>query len=309
MMPARVLALIALAALAVGCGLPSEGGHTVDDVSVPYHLLDDRAAPDGSGGDAASSTAPLVFWVDDEGLLIPRTASATCPVDVRGLLDELRAGPMQTARSQGLATALPPESGLELVSTTSDAVTVNLETESQISAERLPIAVGQVVLTLTSAPDIRRVSLLSNGEPVQVPLADGELTTLPVSAADYVSLVPPAYQRSTPFRTGVNTDDPARATDDLAPATTPAHSCSSNCRPTESTGERVSTSNHWHDSVAPVDVIPHRSARRSNVGAEARISSSTTVATAERPCQASSMRMRSRSSHRIVMVRPCAPDR
>ena len=151
--------------LATGCGLPSEGGHAQEDVSVPYHLLDDRAAPAGSGGETASSTAPLVFWVDEKGRLVPRTAASTCPVDMDALLDELSAGPTQRVRSQGLGTALPPGSGLELVAATADSVAVNLDTESQISADRLPLAIGQVVLTLTSSPDVERVSSAQQRRP------------------------------------------------------------------------------------------------------------------------------------------------
>lgn len=205
---ARCLGLGLVALLVAGCGLPSDGGRSEDDVSVPYHLLDDRSdAGVGDGGDAHSSTEPLVFWVAEGDRLVPRTAPVTCPVDVEDLLAELSAGPNQRAREQGLATAYPPESRLALVAKKGDLVIVDLEFEAQIGADRLPVAVGQVVLTLTSAPGIERVSLLSNGESVQVPLADGALTTAPVTAANYLSLVPPPYRRSTPFQHGAITDD------------------------------------------------------------------------------------------------------
>lgn len=105
--------------------------------------------------------------------MILRSAWENCPLDVDALLDELSAGPTQQVRNRGLTTALPPDSRLELVTTTGDLVLVDLKTETQISADRLPTAIGQVVLTLASAPGITRVSLLSDGEPVQIPDADG----------------------------------------------------------------------------------------------------------------------------------------
>ncbi|WP_159083870.1 GerMN domain-containing protein [Nocardioides terrigena] len=203
----RCLAWVVAAAVTAGCGLPSEGGHTVEDSTVPYHLLDDRPAADVSTqGAAPAPSEPLLFWVDDDGRLIPRTASQTCPVDVAALLDELSAGPTDRARTEGLATALPPDSAIELVSLTDDLVEVDLDTETQVSADRLPLAIGQLVLTLVSVPGIERVSLVSEGEPVQVPGADGALSAAPVTAGTYRPLVPPTYQQSSPFREGSGPD-------------------------------------------------------------------------------------------------------
>lgn len=190
-----------VAMLTTGCGLPSGGGSAVDDVTVPYHLLDGRLVPEGrGGGKPPASTESLVFWVDERGLLVPRTAVETCPIDLSDLLDELSAGPTQQVREQGLTTALPPDYRLEPVSAEDDLVVVDLATESRVSADRLPVAIGQVVLTLASAPGIARVSLLSDGEPLQVPDAGGALSTTPVTADAYASLVPRAHRRSSPFR-------------------------------------------------------------------------------------------------------------
>ena len=53
-------------------------------------------------------------------------------------------------------------------------------------------AVGQIVLTATSVPEVRRVRLTRDGEPVEAPLPDGELTSDPLTARDYADfLVPP----------------------------------------------------------------------------------------------------------------------
>lgn len=201
----RGLVLATLVMLAAGCGLPSGGARTVDDADVPYHLLSDRPDPEPDGtSDQSTSTGPLVFWVDPGGLLVPRPAPEPCRSDVEellsGLLVTMSGGPSDQDRSDGLATALPPGSGLDLVEVDGDLVVVEVVTEAELSAERLPVAVGQVVLTMTSAPGIRQVSFVNDGEPVQIPLADGALTTTPVTPSDYVSLVPPRYHGSTPFR-------------------------------------------------------------------------------------------------------------
>ena len=187
-----------------GCGLPRAGVETVDDAAVPYHLLDDASPSRQEGaGDQPSLTEPLVFWVDKTEQLIPRTAQTACPNDVAelvaGLLSELTSGPGDEVRDQGLGTTLPPESGLSLTAVQDGMAVVNIEPASQIGADRLPIAIAQVVLTVTSAPDVDRVSLLSNGESVQVPVAGGALTDSPVTAEDYASMVPLKYHGSAPF--------------------------------------------------------------------------------------------------------------
>ena len=49
------------------------------------------------------------------------------------------------------------------------------------------------MLTLTSAPTISSVVLVSDGARVQVPLLDGVLTEEPVTAADYAGLLPDRF--------------------------------------------------------------------------------------------------------------------
>lgn len=205
--PARAPMLGTVALLVAGCGLPSDGGHPVDDATVPYHLLDDSPAPGNSDGKSPSSADPLVFWVNGQGRLIPRRTSESCPVKLGDLLDDLSGGPSQELREHGLSTALPPESHLKLVSRAADMVAVDVETQAPVSADRLPVAIAQIVLTMTSAPGVSRVSLLSNGDPVQIPLADGALSTRPVTASSYVSLVPTWYRGSAPFRQHRTSDE------------------------------------------------------------------------------------------------------
>jgi hypothetical protein len=201
----RLAAVIMPVMLAAGgCGLPHGGVEAVDDDDVPYHLLEDPPQSRQEGaGDQPSPRDPLVFWVDDSGQLIPRTATAGCPGDVAELLDtllaELAAGPADEVRDQGLGTAIPPESGLSLMAVDDGVAAIDVEPESQISADRLPIAIGQLVLTVTSAPDVDRVSLFSEGELIQVPVAGGALTAAPVRAEDYAPMVPPNYRNSAPF--------------------------------------------------------------------------------------------------------------
>lgn len=198
-------ALLGVVLIAAGCGLPTDGVETVDDGSVPYHLLDDGGEPSaGDEGDGPGAGAgPVVFWVDDDEQLVPRRSMSECAGDVAdvldGLLDELTAGPVDEFRDQGLATAIPPESAVELTEVADGVVSVDLRPQSQISPSRLPVAIAQVVLTVTSVPGVDDVALASDGEPLQVPIAGGALTSSPVTADDYAALVPTRFADSAPF--------------------------------------------------------------------------------------------------------------
>jgi hypothetical protein len=200
----RLAAAVVAATIVSGCGLPHGGVETVDEATVPYHLLDDPSPSQQEGaGDQPSLSEPQVYWVDETERLIPRTAPIGCPGDVAELVDallsEITTGPADEVRDQGLGTALPPESGLTLTAVQDGVAVVDIQPASQIGADRLPIAIGQLVLTVTSAPAIDQVELLSNGEAVQIPVAGGALTDSPVTAQDYAAMVPSRYRNSAPF--------------------------------------------------------------------------------------------------------------
>jgi spore germination protein GerM len=173
----------------------------VDDDTVPYHLLEPSLTPARPPlPEEQPGRVPVVFWLDGERL-VPEGTGDSCSAApgelVQRLLSALAAGPSDEARATGESSAIPPDSGLELVGTDGDTAEVDIEPETSISAERLPLAVGQIVLTVTSAPTVDAVVLLSDGESVQVPLPGGALTDGPVTAEDYTPLLPDRYQRST----------------------------------------------------------------------------------------------------------------
>ncbi|GAA1520552.1 hypothetical protein GCM10009788_25530 [Nocardioides humi] len=167
---------------------------------MPYRLLEPGTPAAGSSSPAAEpGHVPLVFWLDAERLR-PEAARASCadpPEEVvERLLSELSTGPSEEARAAGASSAIPPDSALDLVGVAGGLVTVDIETDTSLSAERLPVAIGQVVLTVASAPTVRSVALVSGGEPIQVPLPGGALTDGPVIARDYEDLLPVRYRES-----------------------------------------------------------------------------------------------------------------
>lgn len=191
--------LVALLLLVAACGLPGDGAVSrVDDDSVPYGLLDaDGSSSADTDGPAAQGPGPVIFWLSPGDRLLPSATDTTCdqPVEVvvESLLGELAAGPTSEAREEGRSTAIPPESALLLADLADGRVEVDLQSETSISAERLPAAVGQIVLTMTSVAGVDSVTLVSDGGTVPVPLPGGALTDEPVTGEDYAVLVPDRY--------------------------------------------------------------------------------------------------------------------
>ena len=135
----------------------------------------------------------MVFWVDGDRI-VPEATGDSCDVPpdvlVEALLGALAAGPSDDARADGRSSAIPPDAGLDLIRIEGSSADVDIEPMTSLSAERLPVAVGQVVLTATSTGAIQSVRLVSHGESVQVPLPGGALTVGPVTAEDYAALLP-----------------------------------------------------------------------------------------------------------------------
>lgn len=198
---ARLVSVTTIVLLASSCGLPGGGSPTVvADDTVPYGLLREAGQTDSSGTSVGGLAAvPVVFWLSGHRLL-PEAAGLACdePAEslVRGLLDVLADGPSEEARASGLSSPLSAGSVLELVGIRGGTVEVALNPGPSLGAEQLPLAVGQIVLTLTSAPTVDDVELVRDGQPLQVPLPDGALTDGPVSASDYFELLPQRYTGS-----------------------------------------------------------------------------------------------------------------
>ena len=183
-----------LVLLASSCGLPGSGNaRPVDADDVPYRLLDPDAPTSIAFDAGALARKPAVFWVDGERLF-PTATGQSCSerteVLVERLLDTLAAGPSDDGRAEGKSSVVPADAVLGLVGIDDETATVDIATDTSLSAEQLPVAVGQIVLTVTSASSVGSVVLTSDGEPVQVPLPQGALTGEPVSAEDYAELLP-----------------------------------------------------------------------------------------------------------------------
>ncbi|MFI7587428.1 GerMN domain-containing protein [Spongisporangium articulatum] len=193
---ARRLAPVAVVVAVAACGVPTGGTSTVAATArVPYGLLN-TAAPDAG---AVTSLAPAaarrtrIALVAGDGRIrmVPRARPVDASVStVQSLLDQLAAGPSDEERRTGLGSALPTGVRLQAGGPRSGILTVDLSEGTPVqAADRLAVAVGQIVLTVTAVPGVRAVRLQRRGQPVDAPLPSGALTTRELVAADYQTLL------------------------------------------------------------------------------------------------------------------------
>ncbi len=186
-------------ALLAGCGAPgSTRPAEIEPSEVPYGLLSPAVDPlvASSEGDVPEQVATTpVYLLGEGGVLL----AAPTPVEpgsstqmAEQALSRLQAGPTDEERAAGLASALGAAVDLSLVSI--DVGTARVEVRlnaGELAADQVPLALGQVVLTLTSVAGIESVQLVNDGDPVEMALPGGVLTTAPVTAADYQELAEP----------------------------------------------------------------------------------------------------------------------
>lgn len=205
--------LVAVLALNA-CGLPvTEDARVVEAEAVPYDLLEPHQPV--SGEDEAPTTprgVPVVFWIRPDGRLTPAAAELACDqptADVaQQLLLTLVASPTDTQRDAGLASAIPASARFQVVALSAGTAEVEVESLEVGDAERLPLAVGQIVLTLTSAPGVDSVRLTTSGQTLDLPLPDGKLVSGPTTDDDYATLLPARLALDARERAGLGCPDP-----------------------------------------------------------------------------------------------------
>lgn len=185
---ALTLALVLLGA-ATGCGVPTGGPpETIPPADVPAALSSAPAATTPPATAPPAVGQPAVYLLDGEDVLVPRSRPVGGDVrdQVAELLDELAAGPSAAERDEGLTTAVPAQARLDLAQLSEGTATVELSSGSDAATgQESRRVVAQIVLTATSLPGVDSVLLSQDGAPVEAPLPDGELTTRPLTAADY----------------------------------------------------------------------------------------------------------------------------
>lgn len=196
--PLAVAALTAGLAMVSACGVPTGGTPTTIAASdIPYGLAVPSPALTSAPSAAPQLAPSRIFFVGEGDVLMPRpretTAGSSRREQLEYLLTALAEGPTGAERREQLSTALSPEVRLTVAELSDGAATIDIdgpaEAPSGLASRR---AVAQIVLTATSVPGVDAVRLTLEGVPIEAPLPSGQLTSAPLTAAKYASLLVPA---------------------------------------------------------------------------------------------------------------------
>lgn len=193
----RAVAVLAglVALLVTACGVGPEAVPRAFPSEASAVAVPEPAASESRAG------ALVELWFVDNNELVSINRTTDEQYTDQDKIDALEEGPTAAEMAEGMRTALTPVvSGEHLVTLAETegvpvqlapdqvAVVLNPEFGNLPSQEQLLI-LGQVVLTLTAAPDISVVFVDQDGTPVGVPLPSGRLSSEPVTAADYAPLI------------------------------------------------------------------------------------------------------------------------
>ncbi|MBO4207009.1 GerMN domain-containing protein [Micromonospora echinofusca] len=189
-MSRRPLALLTVVAVLAGCGVPTDEGPRVVQPPPGPFAFPGPVEPTATGtGAGVGETLCLVR--DDR--LVPVRRRADRPSTPQEQLGHLLAGPSAAERDRGLGSALPGAVTTASVTVTGTAARVVVdEAGGETGRSDEVLAYGQIVCTLTDGPDVTTVSFVRDGSPLEVPRADGSLSTEPLTRADYVPLISPS---------------------------------------------------------------------------------------------------------------------
>lgn len=176
----RLIPIIGL--LICGCGIP------IDAEPQQIQLVDlDSPVPEV---EVEAELATVTLYLVESGRLSPVTRDLPVPISPDDQLVTLVEGTTRPESRAGLRTSIPPGTEVLGVSVENGVATVDLSRGfANVGGEEEILAVAQVVLTLTSRPEIEAVSFSLEGVPTDVPLPDGALSENPVTGSDYSALI------------------------------------------------------------------------------------------------------------------------
>ena len=183
-----LLALVA--ATLTACGIPQDKQPTITPGGVVMPAVAPSAAPptDDPADPSPSEANLAVFLVRADHLeKVVRSARGD---DLTGTLGVLLAGPTETELGAGLRTAISPQTELRSARREGDTAVVDLSAAFvEVGGQEQILAVAQIVLTATTVPGVTRVRFLLEGQAVEIPRADGTLSSESLGAADYEGLL------------------------------------------------------------------------------------------------------------------------
>lgn len=186
-----VVPLAALAALAAGCALPTQGSPSAIPASrVPFHLLDPHPPTTTTTQPKPSSyVSAKVYFLNANAndALTPADRLVNAPAQLPAIITALVSGPSSGESAAGLTTAIPSDvTVLSAAETAPNVVTVDFNAAfGQITGTATEQAVAQVVTTVVNEIGLGTgVVFQINGTRTSVPIANGSQVAGPVYLLD-----------------------------------------------------------------------------------------------------------------------------
>ncbi len=185
---------VALALLAAGCAIPTQGApSSIPPSRVPFNLLNPHLPTTTTTQPTPSSLVPVkVFFLDSNSRLQPESRVVASPAPLTSIISSMLAGPTTAETASGVFTAIP--SDVAVLSTTSQGgvVTVNMNTDfGQINGTSTELAVAQIVATVAAENGLGTGVIFEiEGQRTSVPIANGSQVAGPVYLIEFLSAAP-----------------------------------------------------------------------------------------------------------------------
>ena len=171
------------------CGVPNDEVTRIEADELPAALRATTTTATHQGSPAGELADVGVYWIRDK-LLVPEAITFESAPGVERVITLLERGPTTNGRDADVRSAMSQPGVIRSVVRDDDLVIVELSnTFSDVAGSDQVLALGQIVATLTSLPDVARVEFRRGGELLEVPIPDGSLVRRPVTRVDYASLL------------------------------------------------------------------------------------------------------------------------
>ncbi|MGI5242563.1 GerMN domain-containing protein [Dactylosporangium sp. CA-139066] len=178
----RLAPFAVVALLAAGCGVQTDPEPRPIEPSVTIGSYEGPMAPVSPG----TAIERLYLVQGNQLVAVDRRVDAV-PSPERQLA-ELAAGPTPEERDRGLDSALVGTAFITGVQLHNGTAIVGLAGDSSIRNDEI-LAYGQIVCTLAARADVVAVRFTQEGRPMEVPRADGALTSQMLTDTDYRNLI------------------------------------------------------------------------------------------------------------------------
>lgn len=191
--PGAVALILALAIVAVACGIPTQDApSTISKDAVPFNLLS-PSSPTTTNATVppVASVSEPIYLVAPTQHLSPVFRNVAPPANLTQIIGALLEGPTSAEASIGLQSSLTGKSSDVVATVVNGIATVNFTTNPvQVVGPSQILAIAQVVFTAMAQPGITGVLFEIAGTAVEVPTAGGAQVPGPVTDNTYAPQAP-----------------------------------------------------------------------------------------------------------------------